>query len=189
MCGGYFLTNGPSRTRHVNSIILSEAPQSAGAVSARMQARLCFEHGKRLFLVRSLVLHEEWARRYAERLGATVVESVDDVVGILDELLNPPVQLSLTYAPPMAIAGDVRALTDPYLATFTPVPPAADGVCDVCHGAPNPGWLRCLNCKRTISQVSRPLTRIVPLTLRARMGPVHYLLRSTRTAQSTSGAD
>lgn len=61
-----------------------------------MQARLCLEHGKRLFLIRSLVLHEEWARRYAERPGAIVVESVDDVVGILDELLNPPVQLSLT---------------------------------------------------------------------------------------------
>ena len=70
--------------------------EAHGKSGARMQARLCLEHGKRLFLVRSLVLHEEWARRYAERPGATVVESVDDVVGILDELLNPPVQLSLT---------------------------------------------------------------------------------------------
>ncbi len=69
--------------------------EAHGRSGARMQARLCLEHGKRLFLVRSLVLHEEWARRYAERPGATVVESVDDVAGILDELLDPPVQLSL----------------------------------------------------------------------------------------------
>jgi hypothetical protein len=52
----------------------------------------------------------------------------------------------------MAIPGDVRALTDPYLGTFTPVPPAADGICDVCHSAPNPGWPRCLSCERTIGQ-------------------------------------
>jgi len=70
--------------------------EAHGRSGAGMQARLCLEHGKRLFLIRSLVLHEEWARRYAERPGAIVVESVDDVVGILDELLNPPVQLSLT---------------------------------------------------------------------------------------------
>ncbi len=77
----------------------------------------------------------------------------------------------------MAIPGDVRALTDPYLDTFTPVPPVADGICDVCHGAPNPGFSRCLSCQRTTSQVRRPLTRVVPITLCARMGPTHYLLR------------
>ncbi len=69
--------------------------EAHGKSGARMQARLCLEHGKRLFLVRSLVMHEEWAQRYAERPGTTVVESVDDVVDVLDELLDPPVQLSL----------------------------------------------------------------------------------------------
>jgi len=69
--------------------------EAHGRSGARMQARLCLEHGKRLFLVRSLVMHEEWAQRYAERPGATVVESVDDMTGILDQLLDPPVQLSL----------------------------------------------------------------------------------------------
>jgi DNA processing protein len=69
--------------------------EAHGRSGARMQARLCLEHGKRLFLVRSLVLHEEWAQRYAERPGAMVVESVDDVVDLLDELLSPPMQLSL----------------------------------------------------------------------------------------------
>jgi predicted amidophosphoribosyltransferase len=77
----------------------------------------------------------------------------------------------------MATVGDIRELTEPYLATFTPVPPLGDGVCDVCHGAPNPGWLRCWSCAQTISQVSWPVTRIIPITLAVRMGPVHYLLR------------
>jgi DNA processing protein len=69
--------------------------EAHGRSGARMQARLCLEHGKRLFLVRSLVMHEEWAQRYAERPGATVVESVDEVTEVLDQLLDPPVQLSL----------------------------------------------------------------------------------------------
>ncbi len=69
--------------------------EAHGKSGARMQARLCLEHGKRLFLVRSLVMHEDWAQHYADRPGATVVESVDDVVAIVDELLHPPVQLSL----------------------------------------------------------------------------------------------
>jgi DNA processing protein len=69
--------------------------EAHGRSGARMQARLCLEHGKRLFLVRSLVLHEEWAQRYTERPGAMVVESVDVVVDLLDDLLSPPVQLSL----------------------------------------------------------------------------------------------
>jgi predicted amidophosphoribosyltransferase len=77
----------------------------------------------------------------------------------------------------MPTVGDIQALTDPYRGTFTPVPPIGAGVCDVCHGAPNPGWSRCWSCAQTISQVSRPLTRILPVTLAASMGPMHYLLR------------
>jgi predicted amidophosphoribosyltransferase len=77
----------------------------------------------------------------------------------------------------MATVGDIQGLTDPYLATFTPVPPLGASVCDVCHGAPNPGWSRCWSCDQTIGQVTRPLARIIPVTLAARMGPMHYLLR------------
>ena len=46
--------------------VVVEASSTSGA---KMQARLALEHGKRLFLLRSLVLHEEWAQRYAERPG------------------------------------------------------------------------------------------------------------------------
>lgn len=73
--------------------VVVEASNTSGA---KMQARLALEHGKRLFLVESLVMHEEWARRYADRPGATVVESVDDVLSALDAELRPVAQLTLT---------------------------------------------------------------------------------------------
>lgn len=60
--------------------VVVEASSTSGA---KMQARLALEHGKRLFLVESLVMREEWAKRYAEHPGATVVQSVDDVVDVL----------------------------------------------------------------------------------------------------------
>jgi DNA processing protein len=73
--------------------VVVEASSTSGA---KMQARLALEHGKRLFLVESLVMHEEWAKRYAERPGATVVQSVDDVLAALDTELRPVAQLTLT---------------------------------------------------------------------------------------------
>ena len=73
--------------------VVVEASSTSGA---KMQARLALEHGKRLFLVESLVMHEEWAQRYAERPGATVVQSVDDVLAALDTDLRPVAQLTLT---------------------------------------------------------------------------------------------
>jgi predicted amidophosphoribosyltransferase len=71
----------------------------------------------------------------------------------------------------------VRDLTDPYVDTFTPVPPAAEGVCNVCHGAPNPGWATCWSCDRTVGQVSLPIIRIAPITLYEPMGQMHHVLR------------
>lgn len=72
--------------------VVIEASSTSGA---KMQARLALEHGKRLFLVRSLVMQEEWAQRYAERRGAAVVDSVDDVLSILDAEQAPADQLAL----------------------------------------------------------------------------------------------
>jgi DNA processing protein len=69
--------------------------EAHGHSGASMQARLRLDHGKRLFLLRSLVMQEAWAQRYAARPGVVVVDSVDDIVTILDELLNPPVQLQI----------------------------------------------------------------------------------------------
>jgi DNA processing protein len=72
--------------------VVVEASKTSGA---KMQARLALEHGKRLFLVNTLVLREEWAQRYAQHPGTTVVESVDDVVDVLAALARPVDQLVL----------------------------------------------------------------------------------------------
>jgi DNA processing protein len=48
-----------------------------------MQARLALQHGRQVFLLSSLLDHD-WARDYAKRPGATVVDTVDDVVDRLD---------------------------------------------------------------------------------------------------------
>ncbi|HEV2756382.1 MAG TPA: DNA-processing protein DprA [Actinomycetota bacterium] len=73
--------------------VVIEASRTSGA---KNQARRALEHGKRLFLVESLVLQEQWARDYAERPGVTVVQSVDDVLDVLVAMAKPPEQLSLS---------------------------------------------------------------------------------------------
>lgn len=60
--------------------VVIEASHTSGA---KMQARLALEHGKRVFLVSSLVMAQEWAQKYADKRGAIVVERVDDVVSHL----------------------------------------------------------------------------------------------------------
>jgi DNA processing protein len=72
--------------------VVIEASSTSGA---KMQARLALEHGKRLFLVESLVLQEEWAQRYKNRRGATVVSGVDDVVAALEAEREPVTELQL----------------------------------------------------------------------------------------------
>lgn len=57
--------------------------EAAWKSGARMQARLALEHGRSVFLMQSLLAHD-WAREYAKRPGATVVDTVDDVVEQLD---------------------------------------------------------------------------------------------------------
>lgn len=57
--------------------VVIEASQTSGA---KMQARLALEHGKRVFLVASLVTAQSWADKYARTRGAIVVEKVDDVI-------------------------------------------------------------------------------------------------------------
>lgn len=76
----------------------------------------------------------------------------------------------------------VADYTDPYLETFVPVLPAQPGVCDVCHSAPNPGFLRCKSCATTVSQVTRPVTRVVPISLCVAYSQLHDLLRKYKDA-------
>jgi DNA processing protein len=63
--------------------IVIEASSTSGA---KMQARLALEHGKRVFLIRSLTEHQEWARTYVAERGAKLVDNVTDVIA---ELVSP----------------------------------------------------------------------------------------------------
>ena len=86
----------PMRNVVMSGMAIGTVVIEATAVSgARMQARLALEHGKRLFLVKSLVMHEEWAKRYAARPGTMVVDSVEDILQVLVTMARPAVQLTL----------------------------------------------------------------------------------------------
>lgn len=56
--------------------IVIEASSTSGA---KMQARLALEHGKKVFLLRSLVAAQPWAQDYVDRRGAIEVAEVDEV--------------------------------------------------------------------------------------------------------------
>lgn len=56
--------------------VVIEASRTSGA---KMQARLALEHGKKVFLISSLVAEHEWAQKYLQR-GAIEVSTVEDVI-------------------------------------------------------------------------------------------------------------
>ena len=89
-------SNFPLRNVVTSGVAMGTVVIEASATSgAKMQARLALEHGKRLFLVQSLVLQEEWAQRYKSRRGAQVVHGVDDVVAALESDREPVTELQL----------------------------------------------------------------------------------------------
>lgn len=63
------------------TVVIEAAYQSG----ARMQARLALQHGRHVFLMRSLLEHD-WARGYAERPAVTVVDNAEHVFGGLQRL-------------------------------------------------------------------------------------------------------
>jgi DNA processing protein len=87
--------NFPMRNIVMSGMAMGTVVIEASATSgAKMQARLALEHGKRLFLLDSLVRSQDWARRYAERPGVSVVRQLDDVLDVLVKLASPPEQLA-----------------------------------------------------------------------------------------------
>jgi DNA processing protein len=56
--------------------IVIEATSTSGA---KMQARLALEHGKKVFLIRSLVQSQPWARDYVDKRGAIEVSDAAEV--------------------------------------------------------------------------------------------------------------
>jgi len=71
--------------------VVVEASRTSGA---RMQARLALEHGRPVFLLRSLLEHD-WAQAYERRPGVYVVEEGAEVVDHLERLYAE----QLTLAP------------------------------------------------------------------------------------------
>lgn len=51
-------------------------------------------------------------------------------------------------------------------------------MCNVCHGSPGAGWLRCYSCKQTIEQVSDPIKLVVPISLATKDGQFYHVLKS-----------
>jgi DNA processing protein len=60
--------------------VVIEASSTSGA---KMQARLALTHGKKVFLLSSLVTNQKWARNYLN-YGAVEVQNVDDIIAQLD---------------------------------------------------------------------------------------------------------
>lgn len=63
--------------------VVIEASSTSGA---KMQARIALEHGKKVFLIKSLTEQQEWARKYVQKRGAMQVENV---AAIADALAPP----------------------------------------------------------------------------------------------------
>jgi len=57
--------------------VVIEASSTSGA---KMQARLALEHGKKVFLLKSLVTDQPWARTYVAKRGAIEVTDVEEVI-------------------------------------------------------------------------------------------------------------
>ena len=68
-----------------------------------MQARLALEHGKKVFLLQSLIENQSWAEQYSQHRGAIAVRSIDDVMQHLTTGLGDPHKA----------AEDVPSITDP----------------------------------------------------------------------------
>jgi DNA processing protein len=71
----------PRRNATMSGIAQGTVVIEASATSgAKMQARLALQHGKKVFLLRSLVDTYPWAATYAEQRNARIVDRVEDVV-------------------------------------------------------------------------------------------------------------
>lgn len=80
-------TSFPMRNIVMSGFALATVVIEASAVSgAKMQARFALEHGRRVFLYRSLLQHQ-WARDYAARPGTSVIDTADEVVEQIERLV------------------------------------------------------------------------------------------------------
>jgi hypothetical protein len=76
--------------------------------------------------------------------------------------------------------------TDPYLATYTPVPAAGPGVCAVCHSGPNPGYIVCRSCAEVTRQVSHPTKNVIPISMYKLNSQLWHVLRHYKDGSGPS---
>lgn len=81
----------------------------------------------------------------------------------------------------------VEEYTDPYLSTYTYVPPAGPNVCTVCHTAVEGTYRRCYSCNQSIAQVSRPALVVVPISLYRGLEQLHHVLRQYKPCRRDLG--
>jgi predicted amidophosphoribosyltransferase len=70
----------------------------------------------------------------------------------------------------------VHEITERLRSTYRTVLPAGEGVCSICHSQPNPGYAICRSCVTTMRAVSRPVRRVVPISLTARDEQLYHTL-------------
>ncbi len=88
-------TSAVLRNATMSGIALGLVAVDGDAFSeVRNQARHCLEHDKRLFITRSLVLCEPWAKHYAAHSGTTIVDGVDDAVEVVEAMVELRAQLA-----------------------------------------------------------------------------------------------
>jgi DNA processing protein len=79
----------PMRNAVMSGISLATVVVEASLTSgSRIQARLALEHGRPVFLLESLLEHE-WARACADRPGARVIRSPDEITTYVERLTSP----------------------------------------------------------------------------------------------------
>jgi DNA processing protein len=80
----------PMRNAVMSGIALATVVVEASDTSgARMQARLALAQGRPVFLLASLVEHQQWAREYAARPGTHVVREPRDITTVVERLISP----------------------------------------------------------------------------------------------------
>jgi DNA processing protein len=90
-------TNFPMRNVVMSGMAVGTVVVEAGPTSgAKMQARLALEHGKRVFLMESLVMTQPWAQRYRKHPAVTVITAADKVADLVEALVRAPGQLTLS---------------------------------------------------------------------------------------------
>ena len=134
--------------------VVIEASHTSGA---RMQARLALEHGRPVFLMRSLLQHD-WARALRSYPVSTSSDAADEIVEHLDRLYSGGSHADhASVRAPVALTVDEAAGT--YERAMRSPLPAGVGVCSICHTFINPVLRALLPLQSRGSSTSTPSSR------------------------------